>query len=199
MRHLHGVKPSGAISKPRLATYPLIFCSLIFALCGCAPSYSDRPMGTAPALLKATEWDGTWISGKGDVLFLKVVDGEGGQVDVGHFFEKENRLVPQVIECFVYEFENRLFISGVDPERPASYLWALMSREGSQVLMWVPSQDGLVEMIKDGQVPGFVTQAGNPVLTEPREQDLRTIVSAEKTLFAYDQPLAFVRVAPWPR
>lgn len=169
---------------------------LAVGLGGCDYVASSGPVGRQIVRAEPADWEGTWL-GEDGALTVRVVDAERGHLEVGWVEAKPGGLVMESIEAHLRDHEGDGYVSVTgleDQEELDGYLWLRLSREGEQLLLWLPNAESFRRLVEEGTLPGELREDG-VVLGALEDAHLALIASdAHGVLFEWQEPMVLRRV-----
>ena len=174
-----------------------ILCTL-FALCSCTMVASRIPIGEAPVVLDAKEWDGTWFNPGGDYCVMKVKNEKEGVLRLS-WFENDKEMTYKSGDVFIKKSGNWLFASiKADDEKDATetvYAWAIIKKNKKIILIWLPNEERFKKLIEAKTLPGVVKK-DMIVLGDLKPEHMKIIVSEERSLlFDWEDPLVLIKLS----
>lgn len=151
----------------------LVGATLLLAIAGCTSVPSVEPIGDEPVYLVPAYWEGQWVSGWNEpdspdkqTITVNVVDAAGGILEVCGLkgFRGELRAM---IRRHRYEGGEAQFISFVPSPNfppdftPSGYLWGLLDRAGSAVIILWPDDSAFESLVKKGEIAGKRVHGGD--------------------------------------
>jgi len=177
----------------------MIFC-LLLALSGCGAVYVKSPIGDAPLVLNASEWEGEWYSGDNAVISVKVIDRDQGVLQLSAVdYDVENR--PKLVSETVHirKWRDHLFASvptRCDDDMPA-FFWARLERVAERVIFWMPDRRKIKVLVETGKLPGMIEKDEDVVLGELKDGHYQILTSEkEGILYQWNDPGVLVRILP---
>jgi hypothetical protein len=173
-----------------------ILC-VVFALCGCSVVASKAPIGEAPSVLNAREWDGTWFSPGGGYCAMKVKNENEGILRLS-WIENDNEMTYKASDVFVRKSGNWLFASTKENGDKAAagslYVWAIIKKSRKTIFIWLPNEDRFKKLIEAKTLPGEV-QTSMVTLGDLKPEHMKIITSEERSmLFNWDDPLVLIKL-----
>ena len=174
-----------------------ILCA-VFALCGCSVVASKAPIGEAPAVLNAREWDGTWFNPGGEYCAMKVKNENEGILRLS-WIENDNELTYKTSDVFIRKSGNWLFAStrenGDKAAAGSPYVWAIIKKSRKTIFIWLPNEDRFKKLIEAKTLPGEV-QKSIVTLGDLKPEHMKIITSDERSsLFDWEDPLVLIRLS----
>ncbi len=164
-------------------------------LAGCTGVDSREPVGTAPAVLAPEEWNGTWMIPQQGSLFINVLDGDEGLVQIAVVEKKDEKLVLKSFDAQIRESGSWSFVSLKAEPEDTTYFWMRIRNENGQITLWLPSAGKFAPLVKEGVLPGEVADKGKVTLGKLTDEHLRIITSCEKgVLMEWEHPLILYRM-----
>jgi hypothetical protein len=166
---------------------------LILALTGCSAVYTIQPIGEKPSKIEARDWEGTWIHKEGSVT-VRVMDEEDGLLRIAWIERKGEGLAFETHDVQLRETGSWVFANTKDDDTDEPrYLWALIKRDGKQVIVWLPDEAKFKVLVEEGKLPGR-TQGLDVILDNLEPEHLSIITGEPEGLrFLWDQPVALIR------
>lgn len=166
-----------------------IACACVIA--GCANVYSTGPMGETPFVVKADEWQGTWVHKDGSVD-IKVIDATSGRLQVAWI--ENMKLASHNVQLL--QAGERLFGSVEDDGNTNKYLWGLVKKDKNQIVIWTPSVSRFKILVEDHTLPGTVSKDKDVMLGNLTGEHYAVITSETRgILFDWDSPVILIRLA----
>jgi len=163
-------------------------------LAGCSAAYVTQPLGEAPLVLSAPEWDGTWLHREGAVT-VKVMDSEKGRLQVGWVESREEGLKYFQYDVLLYQAGDWLF-GNVRENGSQRYVWARVKKEADQITLWTPETTQLEQLVRRGVLPGAIDEDGNVILAPLTAEQLRAITTGRHgEVLEREEPVVLLRVA----
>jgi hypothetical protein len=158
---------------------------------GCATVSSVEPLGQHPKAMTAQDWEGTWIHKEGSIS-IKVLDKDRGRLQVAWAEEKQGRFELESYTVEMLQAGEWLFGNVKDKGR---YYWALVRKDGGEIIMWPPAVARFRTLVETGVLPGKVDKDGDVLLAKLAPEHLALILSGDKGhCFEWDKPTVFLRV-----
>jgi hypothetical protein len=182
-------------------------CAVI-SMIGCSSVFAPQPVGDTPQHIDPEEWEGTWLCHDHCVV-ARVLDEEKGLLRIawiegGDSLEYRTRDI-QIRASGEYLFANFKAegVGGEEEKEKEYYVWARVMNEEGQFLAWIPDPRKIMALVNIGKLPGkivevveFDVRRKQVFLGSLTHNDLQRITSeSEGVLFAWDRPLAAVRIA----
>jgi hypothetical protein len=167
---------------------------LVVALCGCTKVASLTPVGERPLEVLPKDWDGTWLNREQPVK-IRVVDQKNGVLEVAWAEEKGKRFVLESYQIQLRQAGAWTFGNLKNGEGPAPYLWGLVQKEPSQLIIWPPDPKHFKKLVQTGVLPGKVEKDGDVVLKQLTPEQLKAMMSeAQGVCFDWKKPMVFFRL-----
>ena len=182
------------ISKMKNARIWTIAVFLI-GMCGCNAVFSKRPVGEKPAGIVAKDWEGNWQTPDGTVR-IKVIDpGKGMLRALWIEDDKQGNPIMKTADVEIRQSGEWLFANTKDDDvsKNRGYFWGRIRNKDRQIIVWVPDEKAFVRLVKNGTLPGKI-DGDDVILDELTSQHLKRIMSGDQgVLFAWDEPVVFVK------
>ena len=166
-------------------------------LCACSEVYVSQPVGDEPLVLDDS-WTGTWLS-DGHIMHTVVVDAEKGLLQAAWIEPGENGFELQQYPVQVRQSGEYRFVSIPDEEDGQGYVWALVKKESSEILLWSPDPGKFAALVRAGEFPGRMQEPENPdndtvVLEKLEAEALELVVDPATGLLDWQDPLVMERL-----
>lgn len=174
---------------------------LLLTLSGCGAVYVKAPIGEAPLVLIASEWEGEWISGDEGVVSVKVLDREQGILQLSAVdYNSENK--PKLVSETVHIRKWKQFLFAAVPTEGKGdvplFFWARLERVADRVVFWLPDRRKIKVLVEAGKLPGLVEKNDDVVLGDLKESHYEILTSEkEGILYNWDDPGVLVRLLPY--
>jgi hypothetical protein len=173
-----------------------ILCA-VFALCSCTVVASKAPVGEAPVVLKAGEWDGAWFNPGGDYCMMKVKNEKEGILRLS-WIENDKEMTYKASDVLIRKSGNWLFAStreDGDKAAPGSaYVWAIVKKSRKTILIWLPNEDRFKKLIEAKTLPGEA-QKSMVILGDLKPEHMKIITTDERSLlFDWENPLVLIKL-----
>lgn len=171
--------------------FGLLAVTLIF---GCSAVSSVGPVGERPKELTPDEWDGTWIL-KNQSITVKVLEPQRGTLQVAWVEEKEGRLELESFQVEIKESDDWMLGNVREEEGSSRYYWALMRKDGGQIIVWYPDPSQFAKLVEAGTLRGKVEKGGSVIIEKLAREDLKLVLSGDKGVcFDWKRPMVLFRV-----
>jgi hypothetical protein len=192
--------------EDKMKSIKYILATLItFVLLGCEGVFISRPMGEKVVLLKARDWDGSWLREDG-FLKTKVLDGEKGKL-IAAWIENAGEGFKLVCDTiYIRKTGERMFwnkkekywsIGGDGGSQTDNYLWGKIKRNGRQVILWKADIETFKGLVNEGKLPGRVDKDGSVFLDDLSQVHLKIFLSEkERALYDWNEPFVLNRISP---
>jgi hypothetical protein len=173
-----------------------ILC-VVFALCGCTVVASKGPIGEAPVLLNAKDWDGAWFNPGGGYCTMKVKNENEGILRVA-WIEDDKEMTYKSRDVFIRKSGNWLFASmKEEDDKDAAnnlYVWAIIKKSQRTIFIWLPNEERFKKLIETKTLPGEVKES-TVVLNELKPEHMKIITTDERSsLFDWEDPLVLIKL-----
>lgn len=183
----------------KLWVHILTLC-LFLGLAGCGAVYVKAPIGTEPLVLDASEWEGEWYSGEAAVVSVRVMDREGGILQLsGVDYDAANK--PQLVSetVLIRKWKDSLFASvptTCDGDVPA-FFWVRLEKVADRVVFWLPDRRKIKALVEAGKLPGMIEKDEDVILGDLNEGHYQILTSEkEGVLYDWDDPDVLMRLIP---
>ncbi len=166
------------------------FC--IIVLSGCSAAYSIKPMGEQPLVLVPEEWEGTWIHKEGTVT-VAVTDSAKGVIEVGWVEKRQGRLAFEAYQVQLLKSGDWLFGNAQDQDKTSHYFWGRVSKDDSQLTLWVPDVAKIKALVEKTVLPGTLINDGEDVVLGELSA-AHLLVITEGAVLEWGRPLVFLRL-----
>ncbi|HPJ96781.1 MAG TPA: hypothetical protein PK022_05690 [Syntrophales bacterium] len=177
----------------------MILC-LLLALAGCGAVYVKVPIGTEPLVLDASEWEGEWYSGEAAVVSARVMNREGGILQLSAVdYDAANK--PQLVSETVHirKWKDSLFASApttCDGDVPA-FFWVRLEKVADRVVFWLPDRRKIKALVEARKLPGTIEKDEDVILGDLNEGHYQILTSEkEGVLYYWDDPGVLMRLIP---
>lgn len=166
---------------------------LLFA--GCTSVYSPEPLGDEVVSLDPAEWQGTWFGGE-MIVMTTVVDAGKGLLQAAWMERKGDGARFEVTVGQIRSTDGVLYASIEDDEKEGKklYHWSRIDKDKDQLTLWLPRPEEFETLIKQGVLPGVVTEDG-VVLEKLTAEHLEMLNDVSKNLLDWQEPVVFYRLA----
>jgi hypothetical protein len=167
---------------------------IVVVVCGCMKVASMTPVGEHPKKILHDDWDGTWIN-KEQTVKIKVAEQQNGVLQVAWVEEKGGHFVLESYQIEMWEAGKWIFGNYNTKESQAPYLWGLVKKDQSQIIIWTPEQSYFRKLVQTGILPGYVEKGGDVVLKRLSSEHLQEMMSpARSECFNWKTPIVFIRL-----
>ena len=166
---------------------------IVLVVCGCTKVASVTPVGERPQEIFPADWNGTWIN-KEQHVKIRVADQQNGVLEVAWVEEKGGRFMLESYQIQMREAGEWTFGNFKDKDSPALYLWGLVKKDQSQIIIWPPDLAHFKKLVQTGVLPGNVEKGGDVVLKKLTSEQIKTMMSeASGVGFNWKTPIVFFR------
>ncbi len=183
----------------KLWVHILILC-LFLSMAGCGAVYVKAPIGTEPLVPDASEWEGDWYSGEAAVVSVRVMNREGGILQLSAVdYDAANK--PQLVSETVHirKWKDSLFASvptTCDGDVPA-FFWVRLEKVADRVIFWLPDRRKIKALVEAGKLPGMIEKDEDVVLGDLKDSHYEILTSEkEGILYYWDDPGVLLRLIP---
>ena len=174
-----------------------ILC-VVFALCSCSVVASKGPIGEAPVVLNAKDWDGTWFEPGGDSCMMKVKNENEGIFRLA-WFENDKEMTHKSSDVFVRKSGNWFFASMKEDDdkdgADSAYVWAIIKKSQKMILIWLPNEERFKKLIEAKTLPGEIKK-DMITLGELKPEHMKIITTEERSsLFDWEDPLVLIKLS----
>lgn len=182
-------------------------------LSACSDVWSEKPVGSEPALLEAAEWEGVWMAehpgDDGDeriVFFVRIIDAARGEVELAWMERStDGALRLDASRAHIRTSGETTFVSiGADPEKPY-HLIGMLAKFEDHALLWMTDSDRVRRLVEDGTLPGRVVRHEHKDMSfshvdlgELMAEHYALIDAGTPPIFQWLEPLALRRIARLP-
>lgn len=174
-----------------------LFLGMLAVLGGCSAVYAPAAPGDRAYATPAADWNGTWVNKDGPVS-VRVVDAGAGHLRVAWLEWKGDQPALNIQDVFMRS-DGRHLLAAVKVTRDndkARWVWALVRRNGRQLVGWLPDSTRFKTLVEAGKLPGRVAH-GDVLLGHMDAAQAKALVDdPDGTLYARDAPLVFLRLVP---
>jgi|WetSurMetagenome_2_1015567.scaffolds.fasta_scaffold186703_2 hypothetical protein len=171
---------------------------IAFALCGCSVVTSKGPVGDAPAVLNAKDWDGAWFSPGGGYCAMKAKNENEGILQLA-WIEDHNEMIHKSRDVFIRKSGNWLFASMKEEDDKdavnSPYVWAIIKKSRKTIFIWLPKEERFKKLIEAKTLPGEA-QKSVVMLGDLKPEHMKIITSEERSfLFDWEDPLVLIKLS----
>jgi len=153
-------------------------------------------MGERTVDLIPEEWEGTWLSPEGDVVFVTDVDPKEASILTSWVEEEDEKLVLKKSVIYFGEAAGWTFVSMPDQsESPVRHFWGRIERQQDETaVVWLPDHKKFEKLVVEGLLPGIV-EAGDVHLSQLDSSHYLMIASEQNgILLNWDEPVVYRRI-----
>ena len=163
-------------------------------LAACSTVSSVEPFGGPPRPVLAADWEGTWLHQDHPVV-VRVVDAEQGRLEVAWVEDKGGALRLESYQVALRGSGDWTFGNATEDGQPGRYFWAALRKEPGQFILWTPDAERCARLVRDGAIPGTVTEGGDVILAAlTPEQTLQVVSQEQGGCLDWSEPLVFFRL-----
>jgi hypothetical protein len=156
------------------------------------------PIGEAPVLLNAKDWDGTWFNPGGDYCMMKVKNENEGIIRLA-WIEDDKEMTHKSSDVFIRKSGSWLFasIKEEDDKEAANnlYVWAIIKKSQKTIFIWLPNEERFKKLIEAKTLPGEVRKS-MVMLGDLKPEHMKIITSEERNfLFDWENPLVLIKLS----
>jgi len=168
----------------------------VLGLASCSVVTSTAPLGDGPHVVRAEDWDGTWLLGNGATCTVRVVDGEAGVLEAVVVADENGQLESHTLKVHLRDHGDWTFASIQGLIGEDAYVWSRLYRDDEQVILWAPDAEHFADLVAVGELPGQVQGDGDDVELQPlRAEQLSSLQGGlDRGLFKWEQPIAMIRL-----
>ncbi|MDB6139808.1 MAG: hypothetical protein JWO94_2880 [Verrucomicrobiaceae bacterium] len=149
----------------------LLLTLIVACLTSCPETTVPRHFGVKPAVLKASEWNGTWASpgSTGDNVHLAVDPSDPGALIVTEPSKQEKKDGP--FKIYVWhqsaDKDSHLYFFSIfdKPGKDTGSLSLLSQTEPNLLYLWAPKHEAITKAVKDGRLKGTLEKDKEDTLT----------------------------------
>ena len=170
----------------------LVLILVIILLAGCESVMTTQPMGETVVQLSPEQWQGTWLHHEG-VITTTVLDKDNGLLQASWIERREGGINTEVVIGTVRATGDMTFFVAKDENQKELFHWARVKKEDNYLIMWSPNVDQFKVLVKDGELPGKVTE-GSVLLDELKPEVIEMVDDPSANLLNWNEPDIFIRI-----
>ena len=164
----------------------------IIFLAGCESVLTTQPMGETAVQLSPEQWQGTWLHHE-TVVTITVLDKDNGLLQASWIEQQQDGIDLEVTKGAVRATGDMTFFVTEDENQKGLFHWAIVKKGKNHLIMWTPNVEQFKVLIKDGKLPGKVTEDG-VVLDKLKPEIIEMIDDPSANLLQWKEPDVFVRI-----
>ena len=149
-------------------------------------------MGETEVQLNPEQWQGTWLPHEA-ILTTTVLDRNSGFLQASWIERGEDSGEMEVAKGTVRATGDMTFFVARDDNQKELFHWARVKKGDNYLIMWSPNVEQFKMLIKDGELPGKVTE-GSVVLDELKPETIEMIDDPSANLLKWKEPDIFIRI-----
>jgi len=169
-----------------------ILVPLIYFLASCESVLTTAPIGDTVVQLSPEQWQGTWLHHEA-VVITTVLDKDNGLLQASWIEQREDGIDMEVAKGTVRATGDKTFFVARDENQEELFLWARVKKGDNYLVMWSPNVEQFKIQIKNGNLPGKVTE-DSVVLGELKHEAIEMIDDPSANLLDWKNPHVFVRI-----
>lgn len=167
--------------------------AMAMGIAGCVVVDSPVPIGETATSVAASDWQGTWLYGEGAVV-ARVVDMEKGKIEIAWIETENGAFVLRKRAVEIRQSGDWMFANLSNEDAPDRFVWARIRGDGREVLLWIPDNDKIEALVKDGTLAGTVDDKGNVRLGALSADQMKRLTTDDKgNLYSWANPITLRR------
>ena len=176
----------------KLKTVFILFPVILF-LAGCESVLTTQPIGDTVVQLSPEQWQGTWLHHEGGVATITVLDKDNGLLQASWIEQRKDGPHMEVAKGTVRATGDMTFFVTRDENQKELFHWARVKKGDNYLIMWSPNVEQFKILIKNGKLPGEVTE-DSVVLGELKPEAIEMVDDPSANLLEWKEPDIFIRI-----
>jgi hypothetical protein len=169
-----------------------VLIPVILFLEGCESVLTTQPIGDKVVQLSPEQWQGTWLHHE-VVVTTSVLNKDTGLLQASWIERLEDGSDMKIFTGTVRTTGDMTFIVTKDENQKELFHWARVEKGENYLIMWSPNVEQFKALIKDGKLPGKVTEDGM-LLGELKLETIEMIDDPSTNLLNWKDPNIFIRI-----
>ena len=169
-----------------------VLIPVIIFLAGCESVLTTQPMGETVVQLNPEQWQGTWLHHE-FIVTTTVLDKDNGLLQASWIERREDGIHMEVAKGTVRATGDKTFFVTRDENQKELFHWARVKKGDNSLIMWSPNVEQFKILIKNGKLPGEVTE-DSVVLGELKPETIKMIDDPSANLLNWKEPDIFIRI-----
>ena len=169
-----------------------VLIPVIIFLAGCESVLTTQPMGETVVQLSPEQWQGTWLHQE-FIVTTTVLDKDNGLLQASWIEQRKDGPHMEVVKGTVRATGDMTFFVAKDENQKELFQWARVKKGDNYLIMWSPNVEQFKILIKDGKLPGKVTEDG-VLLDELKPEAIEMIDDPSTNLLEWKEPDIFIRI-----
>ena len=169
-----------------------VLIPVIIFLAGCESVLTTQPMGETVVQLSPEQWQGTWLHQE-FIVTITVLDKDNGLLQASWIEQRKDGPHMEVFKGTVRATGDMTFFVAKDENQKELFQWARVKKGDNYLIMWSPNVEQFKILIKDGTLPGKVTEDG-VLLDELKSETIEMIDDPSANLLKWKEPDIFIRI-----